>query len=162
MKTAAKVLAVVVFFACLGWVGLSLYWHFKILGAIRTMQSEAGPAKPGSALGYSVPEEPMKEIEAAGCRALSYLVDSLIETTLEPSKNPAYLVAACVLISKATVPDPSKPPARPGLSTESMISAEDSPPDRAKKCNEIREWWRLYGNEFHQGWRIWTDRCAKD
>ena len=118
MKTAAKVLAVVVFFACLGWVGLSLYWHFKILGAIRTMQSEAGPAKPGSALGYSVPEEPMKEIEAAGCRALSYLVDSL-----EPSKNPAYLVAACVLISKATVPDPSKPPARPGLSTESMISA---------------------------------------
>jgi hypothetical protein len=140
------------------WVFLFLYWHFKILGAITTMINGAAPPKPGSAtnrIGYSVPAEPMDEVEDAGCRALPYLVNSL-----DPDKNPAYLLAAEELLRKLTAPkDPHSPNTQ---CPDVRLSLQDEPPDRKQKCEEIRTWWLLHGKEFHQGWRIWSNHCAKD
>lgn len=141
------------------WVFMFLYWHFKILGAITTMINGAAPPKPGSAtnrIGYSVPSEPMDEIEDAGCRALPYLVNSL-----DPEKNPAYLLAAVELLRNLTGPKEGHPAVHPQC-PDVRMSLEDQLPERKAKCEEIRDWWTLHGKEFHQSWRIWSSHCAED
>lgn len=142
------------------WICLFLYWHFKILGAISSMINEAAPPKPGSVntkIGYSVPDEPLEEVRDAGCRAFSYLVNSL-----DPEKNPAYLLVVEEVLRKATEPPT---PGTPGLHPqcpEVQFALFDEPADRKRKVEEIRAWWTAHGQEFHQGWRIWSSHCAKD
>ena len=155
MKNVFKILAAAVFFGALGWLGIYLYWHFKIIGAIKTMESRAVPQSPGSALPYSVPEEQVAELRAAGCRALPYLVSSL-----EGSKNPMYLLAASDLIQKFVAPaDPSQGSSFP---SDNTFSGDDSAELRQRKCQIIKEWWRGRSLEYHQTWRVWTDRCPKE
>jgi len=155
MKIVSRVLFGAVFLAALGWLGLYLSWHFKIVGAIQTLETRAVPAPPGSSLPYSVPEEQLAELRSAGCRALPYLVSSL-----EGSKNPVYLMVACDLIQKFVAPtDPSKPSSFP---PEIAFVPDEAPEARQRKCQVIRDWWRLRGEEYHQSWRVWKDRCPRD
>jgi hypothetical protein len=152
MKTAGKVLAGAAALAVLIWAGIATYWYFKIYGGIRAMESGAAPAKNLGALPYTVPEEPLQEIRAAGCRAFPYLVESL-----DPGGNPAYLVVATEILCKGAE---AKPSAHQEFPPEMKILYEDSAEDRTKKCNQIKAWWRLHGPELHQGWRVWSGRCA--
>lgn len=142
------------------WVCLFLFWHFKILGAIATMINQAAPAKPGTLgtkSGYSVADETMDEIEDAGCRAFSYLVSSL-----DPDKNPAYLLLVEDLLRKGTAPPvPGKVSWRVQC-PDVKFSLDELPDERKRKCGEIRTWWTLHAKEFHQGWRVWSSHCAKD
>jgi hypothetical protein len=123
------------------------------------MVNGAAPPKPGSVnnkIGYSVPSEPLEEIEEAGCRSLSYLVNSL-----DPDKNIAYLLVAEELLRKLTA---AKDP-QTAITTqcpEVRFSLLDESNERKTKCEEIRTWWLLHGKEFHQGWRVWSSHCAKD
>ncbi|HXX94477.1 MAG TPA: hypothetical protein VEN81_12650 [Planctomycetota bacterium] len=141
------------------WVCLFLYWHFKILGAITTLMNQTTPPKPGSAqnkVNYAAPDEPIGEIEDAGCRALPYLVKSL-----DAEKNPAYLLLAYDLLRNMTAPPNPQSTAHPQC-PDVRLSYEDGPPERKDKIEEIRSWWTLHGKEFHQGWRIWAPRCPRE
>ncbi len=142
------------------WICMFLYWHFKILGAISTMINEAAPPKPGSVtnkIGYSVPDEPLEDIREAGCRAFSYLVSSL-----DPEKNPAYLLVVEEHLRKSTAPPaPGQPSAHPQC-PDVRLSLEDEPANRKRKCDEIKTWWAAHSKEFHQGWGIWSNHCARD
>jgi len=155
MKNLSKVLFAAVFFGALGWLGMYLYWHFKVVGAIKTLETQAAPAQPGSPLPYSLPEEPLAEVRSAGCRALPYLVSSL-----EPSKSPAYLLGAYDLIHKCVAPsDPSQAPDFP---VDVRPTIDDTADDRARKCRSVQDWWRARGAEYHQAWRVWKDRCPRE
>jgi hypothetical protein len=141
------------------WVCAYMYWHFKIMGAVTTMMNQTTPPKAGSVYTkekYAVPDEPLDEIEDAGCRALPYLVNSL-----DPEKNPAYLLVATDLLRKLTAPPEPGGSIHPQC-PDVRMSLDDGPGDRKYKCDQIRDWWVLHGKEFHQGWRIWAHHCAKD
>ncbi len=152
MKIFLKVLFAAAFFGALGWLGMYLYWHFKVVGAIKTLETQAAPAPPGSPLPYALPEEPLGEVRSAGCRALPYLVSSL-----QPAKNPAFLVGAFDLIQKALVTGEAPPPG--DFPVDARFSADDQTPDRERKCRAVQDWWRARGKEYHQAWRVWKDRC---
>ena len=155
MGKVIKILAAALFFAALGWLGMYLFWHFKIVGAIKTLQTQAAPPAPGSALPYSLPEDAMGEIRAAGCRALPYLVSSL-----DAGKNPAYLAGAFDLIQKAVVIGDAPPTG--DFPADARFSPDDQTPDRERKCRAVQDWWRYRGVEYHQSWRVWKDRCPRE
>ncbi len=155
MKTVLKVLAAAAFFAALGWLGMYLYWHFKIVGAIKTLETQAAPPAPGSTLAYSLPEDALGEIRAAGCRALPYLVSSL-----EAGKNPAYLGGAFDLIQKAATTGAAAPTA--DFPADARFTPDDQTHDRERKCKAVQDWWRYRGEEYHQSWRVWKDRCPRE
>src|SRR5258706_7222672 len=94
MKRGLKSLPwILLLLALLGWLGGYLSWHFRITGALESMEVQAMPAPAGSLLGYSVPEETTQQLKSAGCRALPYLF-----RRLNPRKNPMFLAAASTLI----------------------------------------------------------------
>lgn len=151
MKGAMKAAALLALLG-LGWLGGSLYWHFKILGALRSLESGAAPGKPGSPLGYAVPDEPFQEVEDAGCRALPYLFAGL-----DPVKNPAYLVATATLLrdqlALCRCADGTALPAE-----DLVLAYDDSAAERARKCDGLRQWWTAHG-DGHAGWKFWTGQC---
>ena len=143
------------------WAGMHVYWHFSITGAIRAMENDGGPAKPGSAAtrnGYSMHQETMDDLESAGCRALPYMVAALFTT-----KNQATAMACVELIRKIAAPQGDEPPGvirsecpDPGL------EFFDPPEERARKCEPIRVWWNAHAKEYHEDWRIWTGHCPRN
>lgn len=155
MGKVVKILGAVVFFAALGWLGMYLFWHFKIVGAIKTLETQAAPPAPGSALPYSLPEEALGEVRAAGCRALPYLISSL-----DARKNPAYLTGAFDLIQKALTIGEAPPP--PEFPSDARFTPDDQTLDRERKCRVMQDWWRARGGEYHQAWRVWKDRCPRE
>ena len=148
MKGALKAAAALAVLAVLTWTGAYLTWHIRIVGALRSLETQTGPPFPSA----SNRSEAHDVLDAAGCRALPYLVGAL-----EPSKNPFFLATASAWFAWQTAP--------PGENVndrvkEWAIGPEDSAAERAKKCDAIREWWRLHGQEFHQSWRLWSRAFA--
>jgi hypothetical protein len=152
MQTLKSVLAsalAVVALAAIAWTGTYLYWHIRIVRALRTWETQA-PAELEAASDV---------LNEAGCRSLPYLVGAL-----DPRKNTAFLTFVTTQVAFATG-DPHKPllgniEAREHL-TEWRIEKEDSPALRQRKCDLIREWWRENGGRHHQPWRIWSSQCAR-
>jgi len=147
MKTLVGWLCAAVATAALGWVGTYLYWHVRIVGAIRTLETQAGGAGGGEGEGVLLD---------AGCRALPYLVASL-----EPRKNPYFLKVASVQISslafsRAAAGGNSELPAE-----DWSITLDDSAAERARKCDAIQQWWLQNGARYHRTWRVWSSNCAR-
>jgi hypothetical protein len=127
-----------------------IYWHVKITGLIRTLESAAGNQD-----GYATYEALRY---GAGCRALPYLVRAL-----DPAKNPYFLERATLLLAIGTD--------EPGIKgdwwsvgsphgREWRISLDDQPVERKLKCERVREYWFREGFRHHQTWRIWTRQCS--
>jgi hypothetical protein len=158
MKDMAKWAAAAAVFAVLGWTGLYLWWHFKILGALNTLESRTMPAKGGQPRSTSVPEEAEQAIEEAGCRAMHYLVGSV-----QTAKNQAYLVVAYELMTLITTPTAEeagiKPPLRTPLPPNSKFTGDDPESVRDSRAAALKTWWLLHCKEYHQGWRVWSERC---
>ena len=134
MNKVAKVLAAAALLGVVAWIGTYFYWHFRLLGAVRTLEARMGTPSADDA--HDV-------IEAGGCRALSYLVDALDHT-----KNPLFLIYATGEISKSIE-----------AARDWKIVPEDRPPEMKAKCDSLRDYWKANGGLHHQWWRIWSSQC---
>lgn len=157
MKSPLKALllsaAIATTIVLLAWAGGILYWHFKITGAIRSLETEGG-----STGDFNL--EPVRVLRyEAGCRALPYLVSSL-----DPTLNPLFLARATTLIA-IEVDEPGRKGDRwsPSISEgkfEWCITLDDSIEQRRKKCEAVREFWKAHGRSHHQTWKVWTRACV--
>ena len=148
MKTAAKVLAGTVIVAALLWTTTFLYWHVRILGAIRTMQTQTTSEAQRAA------EDVLNE---AGCRSLPYLFEAL-----NPNQSPDFLMGATIHIG-FIVAAPGEPilynPKVAAWLNQWEITRDDPPDVRRRKCEGLRAWWKENGARTHQVWRIWSKEC---
>lgn len=150
MKKALSYLVAAAILAGVAWTGMYFFWHIRIVGAVRTLESKAGtPAA----------EDAADVIESAGCRALPYLL-----AALEPRKNQHFQI----LVSKALVssigflgsrgalPDP----AIVERAREWVILPEDTAPQLQTKCDALVGYWREHGQLHHKSFRVWTSTCV--
>jgi len=152
MRGAIKLAIVLVATAAMAWSCLFIYWHLKIGNAIRRL--DADTESPGMT-GQDAFEVLRHD---AGCRALPYLVASL-----DPKRTPAFLERATLLIAIEIEPPPYKGPNWMGSTEQSRpwyIAQTDSPEERRRKCDLVREYWKLKGSTHHQVWRIWSKACV--
>jgi len=150
VKTAAGWLVAAMVLAVIAWTGTYLYWHLKIVGALRTLDTPVIDAETEAASDF---------LNEAGCRTLPYLVASL-----DPKRNTIFLTLVTSQIA-FTAADPGEPilsnmRVRERLG-EWRIEKADSPAERQRKCETIRDWWRENGAQYHQVWRVWSSQCAR-
>jgi len=152
MKIAAKVLAGVALIAAL-WSSTFLYWHVRILRAVRALEEESGHA-------VFETSDAESTIASAGCRSLPYLVGSLDE-----SKKFEYLYSCSYLLCWQSVhpgilPQESSSELLSTRLDDWCINTKDDAASRRRKCDLMKTWWRSHGGERHQWWRVWTSACA--
>ena len=152
MRTVKSVLGwtlAMIVLAVIVWTSTYLYWHIRIVGALRTFESQASAEI----------EAAGDTLDEAGCRATPYLVSALDE-----SRPPTFLTLASTALARVAAP-PGDTMAQHMRSYERMqewrIEQSDSAALRQKKCDLIRAWWRENGGRHHQTWRIWSSQCAK-
>jgi hypothetical protein len=140
MRTTLKLVIAGVALAAMAWSSLLIYWHLKISNAVRQLEQNDSPMAGFDALQFLSRE--------AGCRALPYLVGAT-----DPKQPPFFLERSTALIAIILYgPGPTPPPW--------YISTQDSPEQRARKCEMLREFWRQNGRRHHQMWRVWSSRCG--
>jgi hypothetical protein len=149
MKTIAKYAASAALLAAVAWVGTYFFWHFRLVGAVGTLESR---------IGTPAADDAHDVIEAAGCRALPYLVGAL------DAKNQIFLIYASGEIFKSienlaarnALPDP----ALLEQARDWKIVPEDNPVDMKRKCDSIRDYWKINERLHHQWWRVWSSKCT--
>jgi hypothetical protein len=156
MRAAAKALAGVALVAA-AWSGIFLYWHVRILRAVRDLERESLPSH---RLSESITSDAGTVIVKGGCRSLPYMIESL-----DASKSPDFLCACSTLVCWQSV-HPGVLPAE----SDSMllsnrlddwcISIRDDAALRRRKCDLVKAWWREHGSEHHQWWRVWSSSCG--
>jgi hypothetical protein len=155
VKGALKAAAALAVLAVLAWTGTYIYWHIRIMGTLRTLETQSTSAPSGS----SDTSEAGIALSAAGCRAFPYIVGAL-----DPAKNPYFLARVSARMAiQVSVPGATGFIDARDVSErwkEWYIDPGDSVPERAAKCEAMRAWWRLHGSEYHQTWRIWSRACA--
>ena len=143
MKGALKTAAAALLLGGAVWVGGYLYWHIRLLGAIRTLETRSGPQGSDT--------DAAEVVRDAGCKALPYLIGAI-----EPAQNPYFLVVASDLLKHCL----QGPLSRGDVDLKDhlqdwMITTETSAGDRQKKCDELRAWWRDKGQSRHSGAAGW-------
>ncbi len=162
VKTTAKIVVGVLLLGVAAWTGTFLYWHFRILAAIRTLESQSAPIIRPDGSTDLVWGEAHQALSSAGCRALPYLVGSL-----SPRKNAAFLKVACQFI-RSGIPkcrccgSAYESEGYLSYDPELDISLTDPMSDRERKCAELKTWWESMGERSrHQRWRCWSDSCRR-
>jgi hypothetical protein len=157
VKTALKIAGGVVLLATLAWTGTFLTWHFRILGAIRTLETQLAPRTGPPTVD---PNEAAALLTRSGCRSLPYMV-----RTLDSAKNPEFLSLITFTIcwlsvsSGADSAATSSSKALESAMNEWMITVDEGPEGRRRKIDALRAWWREHGAEHHQWWRVWSPHC---
>lgn len=147
MKTAAKLLAGAVILSALLWTATFLYWHVRILRALRAMENQTSEAQNAA----------RDVLNEAGCRSLPYLIEAL-----HPNQSPEFLMSSTIHIG-FIVAAPGEPilynPKVLDWLKQWEITLEDPPAVRRRKCEALRAWWKENGARYHQTWRIWSKEC---
>ncbi|MBV8881391.1 MAG: hypothetical protein JO332_15605 [Planctomycetaceae bacterium] len=132
----------------IAWMGGYSYWHFRLLGALRTLETQSGPT--------GTDGDAAEIVREAGCKAVPYLVGSI-----RPSMNPYFLVVASDLLQHCL-----QGPLQRGdvdLNTQLrdwIITTETRPEERQKKCDALHAWWREKGEPRHSGAKWWKRDCG--
>lgn len=148
MKNAFGTVVAILIVAGLGWGGGYLYWHIRLLGAIRTLETRSGP-QGGDA-------DAVEIVQDAGCKALPYLISAM-----QPTKNPFFLFEASKLL-KLSLQGPIQR-AQSDVADhyqEWMITPETRAEDRQKRCDDLHQWWREKGEARHSGATWWKRDCG--
>lgn len=130
------------------WVGGYTYWHVRLLGAIRTLETRTSPQGSDA--------DAVEIVEDAGCKSLPYLISAI-----QPGKNPYFLAVASDLLKKAL----AAPMARGDLDLNThladwALTPDTRPDDRQKKCDALHAWWREKGESRHSGAKWWKRDCG--
>ncbi len=139
---AAAIVGVVV------WGGGYVYWHVRLVGAIRTLETRSGPqGSDGDATDV---------VRDAGCKALPYLIGAI-----QPNKNPFFLAVASDLLKQSLEGPLSRGDADLNAHlSEWLMTTETRPEDRQKKCDDVHAWWREKGEPRHSGAKWWKHDCG--
>jgi hypothetical protein len=148
MKNAFGAVVAILFIGLLAWGGGYLYWHIRLIGAMRTLETRSGPQGTDS--------DAADIVQDAGCKALPYLIGAM-----QPTKNPYFLAVASDLLKKSL----QGPLSRGDVDLtehlqEWLITPETRPEDRQKKCDELLKWWREKGDPRHSGAKWWKHDCG--
>jgi len=157
MKTLLKLVAAAAILAAVAWTASYLYWHVKILGAIRTLETQSVPIVTGSGQEILAGGEAYDTLASAGCRSLPHLI-----AAMNSPKNPEVMSDAFHRIFAVSLPTPSTDPdvsAAMRLLAENRLSPGETAAKRQEKIDRIRAWWRASGDKFHQSWRVWSSKC---
>src|SRR5579862_282038 len=148
MKSLFGALTALAIVAGLGWTGGYLYWHIRLVGALRTLETRSGPQ--GTDL------DAVQIVQEAGCKALPYLIGAI-----QPGKNPFFLAEATKLLKLSL-----QGPVLRGdyelyeRSTDWLITPETMVEERQKKCDDLHAWWREKGEARHSGATWWRHDCG--
>jgi hypothetical protein len=152
VKLALKVLGGLAVLALLAWTTMFLYWHLGLRAAIRSFEEHAADVpRPWDPLSDS---EAYATVRGSGCRGLPHLVRAIASST-----NPEYQRGLSLLVFFAATKADS-PEADGKLQDVSLLAAEDTPQEHAKKVDAIRAWWKQEGHVYHQWWRVWSANCG--
>jgi hypothetical protein len=151
MKNLLKIAAFLAALALMGWVGLYLHWHFRIVGAVQTLAKQP-PIIVGDA-GFSSSGEANEILLSGGCRSLSYLVGAL-----EHANNSQLLCDMYLKILTMSLPADLK--AQVPTLEENRITLADNAEMKRRKAEALRTWWQANESRIHQGWKVWSSKCA--
>jgi len=150
MKTAVRWIVSAVVLAVASWTVTYLFWHIRIVGAVRTLESKAGtPAA----------EEAADIVDSAGCRALPYLLGALDYQQNQPFQilvSKSLFSSIEFLASQSALPDP----ALVERARAWIILPEDGAPEIRAKCDALLAYWREHGRLHHKTSRVWTSKCV--
>lgn len=141
------------------WTGSFLYWHIRITRALSVWEREAGSGHLWNMWRESgAPLESFRVIEAAGSRALPYLMGAL-----ERSNKRAFqdgLIDRFIQILAGPIPRNREAVRVLNERYEQWaFENRDTPDLQRAKCARAREWWRMNGHEIHPWWRVWSSDC---
>lgn len=151
MKSIVGYVVAAVVLAAAAWIGTYLFWHIRLVGAVRTLESKAGtPAA----------EDAADVVESAGCRALPYLVGAL-----DGAKNQIFQIYATGVIvqsiEEVNARNPSLNPTEICQARGWKVVPEDNPVDIKTKGDAIRVYWKTYEPLHHKWWRVWSPKCSE-
>jgi hypothetical protein len=141
------------------WAGGIIYWHIRITMALKAWEKTAKDRY--SSLDHGISRGDYELLNAAGCRALPYLVGFL-----DKSQNPEFQEGLMSLIlSSLQGPAPWNEESI-AVSQERSIrwSFEASNLDfqRERAMSEFNAWWLEHGRHYHQWWRFWSPWCKAE
>lgn len=137
------------------WGGTLSYRHFRLRAAIRACERDMIPSK----LDHDTPDFPenrVRVISAAGCRAVPEIMDSL-------EKSPSDLYARGCGILLMNVVRRGRPQNNPeGQRLCGAVYVIDDPAYRLQCIKDARDWWRTHADECHPWWKVWSRTCLAD
>jgi hypothetical protein len=155
MKTVFKLVAGLAVVAAVAWTASYLYWHVKIVGAVRTLQTQSVPLinDPSRDL---LSGESFDTLTAAGCRSLPHLVGAL-----NSANNPEMMLDAFFRLFSASLPLSSSDSDLKAILflEENRLYAGEPVQKRREKIDRIRAWWKESGDRYYQWWRVWSSKC---
>jgi hypothetical protein len=157
MKYVYNILAGAAVLAVVVWIGLSLYWHVKITGALSALKTQHPPTIIDRTVD-PLKGEDFDTLSAAGCRSLPALVGAL-----NSSSNPELMYDAFFRIFSAALPTAvNEPEAKAQLQflEENRVFLSDSVDRRQEKVARVQAWWAENAARYHQDWRVWSSKCA--
>jgi hypothetical protein len=157
MKSLARYLGGALVLGLLVWVGAYLYWHIRILGMVRSLETFA----PAASTSFVHPEyhETVDQLTESGCRALPYLVSSLGSSKAPWETSKFFFRICCNLQESSGKHEAPAYISAAKLQSECLIDPGDAAPIRQYKIDRIRTWWAEAGPDYHQWWRVWSSNC---
>jgi hypothetical protein len=157
MKTLAKVLGGALLLGLAAWTGAYLYWHIKILGIVRSLETHAPVV--GSTTVSTEYRETVDQLTDSGCRSLSYLAGSLGSSKAPWETSKFFFRICCMSFESGHKGEEHSYIPASQLQEECMIDPADSAAVRKQKIDRIRAWWTEAGPDLHQWWRVWSPNC---
>ena len=157
MKSPIRVLLAVasslLLLALLAWISTFFYWHLRIARSVRIRVTQRlSPVR----------ESCVPLWEAAGvlmdaeARAMPYLIAELDE-----SKHPEFIQCASYLIARQSIDCVHEDDVDWGVRMGRWAyEPRDTSDAQLRKFEEMREWWKKHGAEYHPWWRVWSSRCG--
>jgi len=148
MKNAFGAVFAIALLAGLAWGGGYLYWHIRLIGAMRTLETRSGPqGSDGDAV---------EVVRDAGCKAVPYLVGAM-----QPTKNPYFLFEASKLLKTSLQGPMSRGDNDVNAHLQDwLITPETRTEERQKRCDDLRKWWLEKGEPRHSGGKWWKSDCG--
>lgn len=132
----------------LAWGGGYLYWHIRLVGAIRTLETRSTP--------QGTDADAVEIVQDAGCKSLPYLISAM-----QPTKNPFFLFEASKLLKSSL----QGPTSRGDVDVKDhlqdwLITPETRAEDRQKRCDDLHQWWKEKGEPRHSAAKWWKSDCG--
>jgi hypothetical protein len=147
MKRLFGTLTALAFVGVLAWTGGYLYWHIRLVGAIRTLEMRSGPQGSDA--------DAVDIIRDAGCKSVPYLIGAM-----QPAKNPYFLVLASSLLAEQLELRRERDKDIWNHLQEWRITPETSVDGRRTNCDALHAWWRDKGAAQHSGVAWWKRDCG--
>jgi hypothetical protein len=142
--------------AILAWAGGILYWHIRITQALKAWEKTAKDRS--ASLNFGISKADYELLDAAGCRALPYLVGFL-----EKSQKPQFQEGLMTrILSVLDGPGPYNEEAIAVSEDRSIrwsFEASNLDFQRERAMSEFKTWWLKHGRQYHQWWRFWSPWC---